>query len=60
MKYIIDSVVVIDCNRKCKFSHVQEFSDDLNVFGRVYEYHKYMNRLFPNYDFKAVKIREII
>ena len=59
MKLMIESVVVIDGIGECKHHHVQDFADDSNVFGRVFEYHEYMHRAFPDCDFKAVKVTEV-
>ena len=42
------------------YEHEQWFNDSLNVFGRVYEYHLYMMKLFPNCKFEFIDAREVI
>ena len=58
MKFKIESDVFV-CGIRMKHKHIQEFADDSNVFGRVLEYHKYMNRTFPKCDYKLIKAKEI-
>lgn len=55
MKFMIVSEVNIPGIGWSKYQHEQEFDDDSNVFGRVLEYHQYMEKLFPGCEFKTMK-----
>ena len=54
MKFRIFSEVSIAGVGKVKHEHIQEFSDDSNVFGRVLEYREYMLRTFRGCEFKLI------
>ena len=58
MKYKVYSKIYIPNIGECNHEHIQEFDEDLNVFGRVLEYHKYMYKTFPKCDFELVKIEK--
>lgn len=59
MKFEIKSEVIVSGIGKMKHTHIQEFADDSNVFGRVLEYHRYMYKTFPQCDFCLIKAKEI-
>lgn len=59
MRLKILSEVYIDTIGKIKHEHIQEFEDDSNVFGRVYDYHQYMYRTFPGCNFKLIEAKEV-
>ena len=44
---------------ECTHEHEQEFDDNSNVFGRVLEYHQYMERTFPNMPFKLISAEQL-
>lgn len=58
-RYKVLSEVYISGIGNCKHEHEQEFDEDLNVFGRVLEYHKYMYKTFPKCDFRLIKAEEV-
>ena len=55
MKFQITTEVYVPRLGKMNHTHVQEFDDDSNVFGRMYEYRQYIYKTFPNCDFKLIK-----
>lgn len=59
MKFKIISEVIINGVGRCKHEHVQEFSEDSNVFGRVLEYRQYMRNTFPRCEFKLIKAERV-
>lgn len=59
MRFKVESEVIIEGVGKFCHEHEQEFDDNLNVFGRVLEYHKYMYRTFPRCEFRLIKAKEI-
>ena len=59
MKFEIESRVYVEGIGTITHTHTQEFSEDSNVFGRVLEYHKYMEKHFGNRQFELVKAKEI-
>ena len=59
MKFRIFSEVSIAGIGKVKHEHVQEFSDDSNVFGRALEYRECMRRMFRGCEFRIVRAEKI-
>lgn len=57
--YSIESEVYIKGLGTCHHSHQQKFKSEVNVFGRVLEYHKYMYSTFPNCEFKLISAKLI-
>ena len=57
--YKVISKVVVPSIGVITDEHTQEFRDDLNVFGRVLEYHKYMYSTFPSCKFELLKATQI-
>ena len=55
--YEILSEVYFEGLATFKHSHKQSFPEELNVFGRVLEYHKYMYKTFPNRKFKLIEAK---
>ena len=55
MRFKVESEVIIKGIGTCRHEHIQDFSEDLNVFGRVLEYHKYMYKTFPDCQFKLIR-----
>ena len=39
--------------------HDQDFDDDSNVFGRVYDYRQYMKGTFPGCEFRLLSAKEV-
>ena len=58
MKFKITSKVKI-LDMEIKHEHIQEFKNNSNVFGRIYEYHQYMYKTFPKKEFELLKAEEI-
>lgn len=59
MKFEIISKVYIPTIGNLKNTHIQEFSEDSNVFERALEYRKYMYKQFPNCDFELISAKQI-
>lgn len=55
MTFYITSEVFVDGIGKMRHEHTQEFAEDSNVFGRVLEYHQYMDKTFPKCEYRLVK-----
>ena len=58
MLFDIETEVYINGFGKANHKHTQEFADDSNVFGRVLEYHQYMEKVFPGCEYKLIKAKE--
>jgi len=58
MIFDIESRVTIEGIGNVTHKHMQEFNDNSNVFGRVYDYHQYMKKTFPNCNFEMVSAKE--
>ena len=59
MKFVIVSKVTM-YGTTFKHEHTQVFPDDSNVFGRVLDYHRYMEKTFPHADgFELVSAKEV-
>ena len=59
MKFEIASEVIVNGIGKMRHEHVQDFSEDSNVFGRAFEYREYMRKTFPGCEFKLIKAKQI-
>ena len=59
MKYRMKSKVMIDGIGTVTHEHTQDFGNTSNVFGRVLEYHRYMQRMFPDCKFELVSAKEV-
>ena len=59
MKFEITSEVTIKGIGKVKHKHEQEFSNDINVFGRALAYRNYMRKTFPNCEFEMISTKQI-
>lgn len=59
MKFKIFSEVIVEGIGKMKHEHIQEFSDNSNVFERVLKYREYMRKTFRRCEFKLIEAKEI-
>ncbi len=58
MKFRIKSEVML-FGMKFTDEYIHEFPDDSNVFGRVLEYHRRMEKTFPNMPFKLIEAKQL-
>jgi hypothetical protein len=58
-RYQVISSVYIEGIGHVKDEYIQEFEDELNVFGRVLKYHERMYEVFPNCPFCLIEANEV-
>lgn len=59
MKFRIRSEIHVPGIGWMGHTHEQEFDDDSNVFGRVYEYRQYIYKTFPGCDYKLISAKQV-
>ena len=59
MKFKTESEVIVPGIGKVKHTHEMNFPDSENVFGRVLEYRKEMQRLFPGCKYELISAKRI-
>ena len=59
MTFEVKSEVIIPAVGKLIHEHRQDFPKNSNVFGRVLEYRKYMENVFPGCKYTVISARRV-